>query len=87
MMDGLFNGQYTDWLDESIREYKAAVKLLEPVKNMAIISHEQLGKEVFRTTYEDGTYVIVNYGDTAELVAKHTLPAKDYVIVQGGAAK
>jgi hypothetical protein len=87
LMESLFNGQYTDWLEESIREYQAAVQLLEPVKNMAIISHEQLGREVFRTTYEDGTYVIVNYGETAELVAKHTLPAKDYVIVQGGDVK
>ncbi|RXZ84031.1 hypothetical protein EBB07_02715 [Paenibacillaceae bacterium] len=84
MMERLYSAQYSTWIDQAVAEYETFAKLKAHVKDMAIINHEQLSEHVFRTTYEDGSYVIVNYGDTSELVGKHTLASKDYVIVLEG---
>ncbi|WP_028562049.1 DUF5696 domain-containing protein [Paenibacillus pinihumi] len=84
MMEHLYSAQYSSWVDQAVTEYETFAKLKTHVKDMAIVNHEQLAEHVFRTTYEDGSYVIVNYGDTSELVGKHTLAAKDYVIALEG---
>jgi len=87
MTERLFSGQYDQWLDKAIEEYGKVAEVLDHVKDQAIVGHEQLYKEVFRTTYEDGTSVVVNYGDTTELVGNVSVSGYSYVIEYGGGGR
>ncbi|MBJ6363952.1 DUF5696 domain-containing protein [Paenibacillus sp. GCM10012307] len=84
MVERLYSAEYSTWVDQAVNEYETFAKLKAHVKDMKIVNHEQLAEHVFRTTYQDGSYVIVNYGDTSELIGKHTLAARDYAIVLEG---
>ncbi len=58
----LYSSQYLDWMDRAAREYNVAVERLGHTVSQFIVAHRQLAPQVFETTYEDGTRVIVNYG-------------------------
>jgi len=57
----LFSSQYDKWLDWIQTEYESFNKLAH-VYGLSIVNHEQLSPNKFATTYEDGTQVIVDYG-------------------------
>ncbi|MDR9853120.1 DUF5696 domain-containing protein [Paenibacillus sp. VCA1] len=57
----LYSARYKDWLDEAVRYYKEANGVLKDVRDQRIVGHEKLAEGVFRTTYENGKTVTVNY--------------------------
>ncbi|WP_438347538.1 DUF5696 domain-containing protein [Paenibacillus sp. FA6] len=57
----LFSSQYDKWLDWIQTEYESFNKLAH-VYNLSIINHERVSPNKYATTYEDGTQVIVDYG-------------------------
>lgn len=58
----LYSSQYLDWMERAARAYDVAVVRLGHTVGQFIVGHRQLAPQVFETTYEDGTRVIVNYG-------------------------
>ena len=58
----LYSSQYAAWIDRAAAEYEVAIGQLGHTVNQFIVDHRQLAAQVYQTTYEDGTRVIVNYG-------------------------
>ncbi len=81
----LFSSRYDDWLDAVAQQYRLA-RQLDATWTEFIVDHQQLAPNVFATTYEDGTRVVVNYGDEAYQDGARIVPARGYVIVSGSAS-
>lgn len=80
----LFSSQYTSWIDKASSEYAETAAYYESIAGKAITNHEKLSQDVFRTTYEGGTQIIVNYGDADAIVGGVTVPALGYTVGNGG---
>ncbi len=77
-------GRYADW-EETIADQTARARAaLAPVSGLAMTDHERVSFNVYRTTYENGMSVVVNYTDGPALVDGVTIPAMDFVLVTGG---
>jgi len=83
----IWSTRYDFWRDEVIRQYQTMEKLA-PLLSQFIVGHARLAKDVYQTTYEDGTRVVVNYGGQPYVLGSVTVPALDFVVLQGvGGAK
>lgn len=82
--DRLWSSQYTTWIDDAAEEYKALEPIYKAISNQAIADHEKLGTDVYRTTYANGTKVIVNYGGKPATVDGLSVPAAGYLMQNGG---
>lgn len=61
----IFSSAYSEWMDTIVEEYKRVNAVLGNLQDQLIVNHRQIADQVFETTYENGTRVIVNYGETA----------------------
>jgi hypothetical protein len=75
----LYAVNYELWLDQAADIYKEVNTVLRHVQNEPIIAHEKLGEGLFKTVYENGTFVIVNYTDKQATVEGMTIKAESYV--------
>lgn len=82
--DYLLNVAYDRWRDEAIAAYREANSVLKPVQGRLIDNHEKLADGVYRTTYDNGYAVIVNYNDRAVQVGELRVPAKGCSLQMGG---
>ncbi|WP_409347172.1 DUF5696 domain-containing protein [Paenibacillus sp. MBLB4367] len=83
--NGLYSSYYEDWMDEALQVYMETNKVLKDVQGQTIEGHEKLADNVFRTTYEKGKTITVNYNDQAVTVNGVRIEAQGYVV--GGEAK
>lgn len=77
--DRLYAVNYELWIDQAAEIYKEVNGVLGSVQGQRMISHEKLGEGVFKTVYENGTYVIVNYKRSQAQVDGMTIEAESYV--------
>ncbi|WP_169087923.1 DUF5696 domain-containing protein [Paenibacillus sp. PL91] len=82
--DRLWSSQYTTWIDDAAEQYKELEQIYEAISNQPIADHEKLSSNVFRTTYANGTRVIVNYGGAEATVDGISVPAAGYLMQNGG---
>lgn len=73
----LFNTQFESWKDTVVSQYTEYASVMDDLRDKQIIRHEQVYANTYKTTYENGTIIYVNYGDavTVEGVA---VPAGGY---------
>lgn len=64
-----------------ISKYNATKKLYESVKGATIVGNEQINKDVYQTTYSNGTKVLVNYNDEPVTINGTTIAAKDFAAI------
>ncbi|HHW09443.1 MAG TPA: hypothetical protein GXX29_05670 [Firmicutes bacterium] len=83
----VFSSKFEDWLDTVKDEYEQVNVRMGRLQRLAIVDHGRLADDVFQTVYEDGTRVIVNYQDEEFTVDGITIPALDYVILEGGGSR
>ncbi|WP_127530155.1 DUF5696 domain-containing protein [Paenibacillus kobensis] len=57
----LYAVNYKQWIDQAAEIYHEVNDVLKNVQNKRITAHEKLGEGVFKTVYENGVFVIVNY--------------------------
>lgn len=77
-------GRYSDW-EQTIREQaSSAAAALTPLAGVAMTGHERVSFNVYRTTYADGSCVVVNYGSEPAAVDGVTVPAMDFVLMKAG---
>jgi hypothetical protein len=82
-LSSIYSSQYSYWRDEVIRQYQA-VEQLAPLADQFITGHAQLVTDVYQTTYQDGSRVIVNYGlEPYQAGTGLTVPAQDFIVVRG----
>jgi hypothetical protein len=80
--NSIYSSQYSFWRKELIRQY-LLMEQLAPLSDQFITAHEQIAPDVFQTTYEDGSRIIVNYGLELYAAGDVTVPALDYRIAPG----
>ena len=59
--------------------YKEVNGVLSKVRNKRMVSHEKLGDGVFKTVYENGVYVIVNYNRSQVQADGKRIEAESYM--------
>jgi hypothetical protein len=82
--DDLYAINYLDHSDEIMRVYGEVVSVLGPVWNERITGHQSLAVNVYKTTYESGLTVIVNYNSEPVEVMGVEIPAFGYHVLEGG---
>ncbi|WP_183597229.1 DUF5696 domain-containing protein [Paenibacillus phyllosphaerae] len=75
----LYAVHYGLWIDKAADIYKQVNQALKPVQGKRITGHEKLQEGVFKTVYENGYYVIVNYNRASVTVEGKTIEAESYV--------
>jgi len=73
---------YHDWKEEAISLYTRYNQSLNDISNQRIINHEKLDVDIYMTTYENGTSVIVNYSNNSFEFQGKVIPANDWNVVE-----
>jgi len=76
----LYANDYRSWFDQAIGAYQEVNGILAKVHGQTIQSHTKLAESVYRTIYEDGMQVLVNYSNRAVSIDGQMIQAKDYVV-------
>lgn len=82
--DYLYSVNYSNWLDKAIETYKKVNGVFKGLQGQTITKHKKLEDGVYKTTYEKGTEIVVNYNQEPVTVNSITIPAKDFAIVKEG---
>lgn len=88
----LQNGKYTkyyacnfdQWKDDTVKLYTKFNESLGDTYNQYIVGHEKLADGVYKTTYENGKSVIVNYNYEKYDYQGTTVESRDFAVVKGG---
>lgn len=67
--------------DRTLEEYQTLTKALDGLGSVCIYSHCRLADNVYVTTYENGTRVIVNYRNSDYEYESTRIPAKGYRVI------
>lgn len=78
--DDLYSAHYANWFNEAVRYYRETNEVLKDVRNQPIVDHEKLADNVYRTTYERGKSITVNYNKAAVIVEGARLEAESYLV-------
>jgi len=76
----LYATYYKVWFDEAMQAYKEVNGILKQVRGQRIVDHNKLEEGVFKTTYENGLSVIVNYRQEAVVIDGVTIDAEQYYV-------
>lgn len=85
--EDLYSLQYRDWFDIAVDLYKELRLIAEATRTQAIVDHCRVEEGVYRTQYEDGSAVIVNYNGYPVEVDGVTVDGLSYRLVERGAAQ
>ncbi|WP_245805829.1 DUF5696 domain-containing protein [Bacillus alkalicellulosilyticus] len=75
----LYAVNYELWIDQATEIYHEVNEVLSKVKGEPIAEHEKLEHGVYRTEYNNGVYVIVNYNRYPVDVDGKTIEAQGYM--------
>ena len=77
-------GRYADWQETIALQCEKAWEVLSPLAGQAMTNHERVAFNVYKTTYESGNAVVVNYSDEEVSVDGVVVPAMDFVLIKAG---
>ncbi len=80
----LISCRYENWLETAAAQYAQAQQLLRDVAVCTITGHEWLtpAGDVVKTTWSNGTVVLVNYSQEAVQVSGVTVPAQSFMVTE-----
>lgn len=76
----LMSSHYKDWLEAAADQYQRYNEALTGLQDQFIVDHRELADEVRATVYEDGTTVVVNYGDQTYRQGDRTVEALNFAV-------
>lgn len=82
--ENMFSLNYKSWINDAAEIYNRVNNDLKHVQGQRIVGHSKLAPDVYKTQYEDGTRVIVNYNTVDVDVDGTTVKAEDYQVMKGG---
>ncbi len=85
--NNLFSTKYDDWESEIVVIYDRLDTALAAVQHLFIVDHLQHSDMVYETVYEDGHRIIVNYGEKPFVLDSYTVPARNFIGIQGGESR
>lgn len=59
----LYNATSANWMELAKKTYTEYASFMQGKQSLLILDHTYLTDDVVRTVYEDGSYVIINYGN------------------------
>ena len=71
--------KYDDIKESVLSVYKEVKQALEGNYGLTVKKHERLADNVYKTVFENGNYVIVNYNGYGVTVGGTEVPAENYV--------
>ena len=74
----IYSSSFEQWKDTIIEIYNEFQPITEDISAQQMISHEQLSEGVYRTEYENGRVVIVNYNETQFAYGETTIEGNSY---------
>ncbi len=74
---------YKLWLPQASDLYNRINNLLKEIYNQEIIDHQKISKNVYKTIYENGQTVIVNYNKEPVVIDGMEINAEDFKVIQG----
>lgn len=76
-----FSVNFNNWYDEAMEKYSKMNEQLKQTQNQRISKHEKIQEQVYKTTYENGIVVYVNYRDKEVKIENgHQLKPKDFYV-------
>ena len=82
--DTLFSSTFADWEDTVVTTYSEFKERLSCVYGAQMIDHKNISGDLVRVEYDNGIAIYINYANSEASVDGVKIPAKDYVVVQGG---
>ncbi len=79
-LQSVFTAQDQRWVAEAAGAYAAYNEFYQKVRDARILSHEALGEQLKRVTYDNGVVVLVNYGQTDADAGGVTVPAESFLV-------
>lgn len=79
----LYSACYTQWLDDALELYHQAAPLYKAIGGSPIVSRRTAAPEVYETVFENGTAILVNYGDEPSAVDGQEVGAMQAVLKEG----
>ncbi len=73
------NLYYENWITSAADFYTRANEALADIRDSRMKSHEEISDGVFRTEYDTGAMIYVNYTDEDVVVSGITIPAGDFL--------
>ncbi len=81
--DYLFSTHYYEIVEDVMDVYREVNEVLGGVWGSRIVDHQILSPNVFKTVYENGTAVVVNYTFSPYVLNEETVvPAEGYVVIK-----
>jgi Family of unknown function (DUF5696) len=77
--DYLYAVNYEQWIAQATEVYHEVNEVLRKVQHEPILEHEKIGEGVYKTVYNNGTYIIVNYNDSQAVVEGKTVEARSFI--------
>ena len=77
--DSFYSTVYSDIKDQIFDSYEYVSEALKEVYGTPIKSHEQIAEGVFKTTYQNGNSIYVNYNSKEYKAKGITIAAQDYI--------
>ena len=78
----LYSVNYEGWVSRIAEEYVEINNILKDLQTVEITNHEILADNVFRTTYANGTKIIVNYNKDAYIGEGFVVDAQGYLVTK-----
>ena len=79
----LYAANYSLWKEKTAEIFQKLQESLSLVQDQQIVEHEQIRSNVYKTTYENGSSIYVNYSDTPVTVDTMTINAMDFMLIRG----
>ena len=76
----LFALHYSTWLEDTAAAVARYQQDMQPVAGRQILQHHMVQPNVYRTVFEGGYSVLVNYGSSAVTCEYGEIGAKAYVV-------
>jgi hypothetical protein len=87
VFDDLISSKYDVQVERSVDRYQRSLDLLNRVVDEPIADHEKLADKVYRTTFDNGVSVIVNYNAVPVEIEGSTIGALDFAVFEGGSRR
>jgi hypothetical protein len=78
----LYDIDYNQWLEESITFYKRVNDVLKEVQGQSIVKHKKLSKNLYKTIYDSGKAIIVNYNQKQVKFDNFKIGGEDFVFLR-----
>jgi hypothetical protein len=82
-LDYLYSSNFEAWKNDIIDQYREMNKIYQKVNGSPLHSHNKITDGVYRTQYENGVTVIVNYLDEAYSYEGMTIKPLSYLALEG----